>query len=373
MALHDRIAVGDGLLCAMDQRALDDLAELLPPLLTALERLNLLARHFDPPRFAQLMEAIGEPDAAVRAELPRLEAWPEDLVDVREALHAAGNAVTAAFEGLRGAPDAEDGLMAVFRALRHPARALEALYPLAAVLPPVSRFFLEPGKRQDAELLQRLASPEPGAEVGVFHVGNGPDERGGFSLYVPETYTADRAWPMVFALHGGSGHGRGFLWSWLRDTRAHGAILLAPTAIGRTWALTGDDVDSPNLARMVEFVGSRWNIDPDRRLLAGMSDGGTFAYVSGLETGSPFTHLAPTAAAFHPMLAQFAEPERVKGLPIHITHGVRDWMFEVGMARAAARFLETAGADVVYVELPDLAHSYPGEMNPQILAWLKGT
>lgn len=356
----------------MDQRALDDLAEILPPLLTALERLNLLARHFDPPRFAQMMEAVGAPNAAVRAELPRLEAWPDDFSDVREALRTAGNAVIAAFEALRGAAEAEDGLMAAFRALRYPPMALEALYPLAAVLPPVNRFFLEPRKRQDADLLKRLANPQPGAEVGVFHVGNGPEERGGFSLFVPESYTPDRAWPLVFALHGGSGHGRSFLWSWLRDARAHGAILVAPTAIGRTWALTGDEIDSPNLARMVEFVASRWNIDPDRRLLAGMSDGGTFAYVSGLEIGSPFTHLAPTAAAFHPMLAQFAEQQRVAGLPIHITHGVRDWMFEVGMARDAARFLETAGADVVYVELPDLAHSYPGEINPQILAWLKG-
>ncbi|MDQ0463140.1 phospholipase/carboxylesterase [Caulobacter ginsengisoli] len=357
----------------MDERALDDLTELLPPLLTALERLNLLARHFDPPRYAQLMEAIGEPDAAVRAQLPRLEAWPESLADIRQAVRTAADAVIAAFEGLRSAADAEDGLMAVFRALRHPPEALEALYPLAAMLPPVSQLFLEPDKRQDTDLLKRLADPAPDAEVGVFHVGNAPDERGGFSLYVPEDYRPDRAWPLVFALHGGSGHGRGFLWSWLRTARSHGAILVAPTAIGRTWALAGDDVDSPNLARMVEFVASRWNIDPDRRLFCGMSDGGTFAYVSGLETGSPFTHLAPTAAAFHPMLAQFAEPGRLAGLPIHIVHGARDWMFEVGMAREAARFLESTGANLTYVELDDLAHSYPGELNPRVLAWLKET
>jgi len=51
---------------------------------------------------------------------------------------------------------------------------------------------------------------------------------------VPEYYTPDRAWPLVMALHGGSGNGRGFLWSWLRDARSHGAILVAPTATGGT-------------------------------------------------------------------------------------------------------------------------------------------
>ena len=44
---------------------------------------------------------------------------------------------------------------------------------------------------------------------------------------------------------------------------------------------------------------------PRRMLLTGMSDGGTFTYVSGLEASSPFTHLAPVAAAFHPMLVRW--------------------------------------------------------------------
>ena len=53
---------------------------------------------------------------------------------------------------------------------------------------------------------------------------------------MPEYYTPDRAWPLVMALHGGSGNGRGFLWSWLRDARSRGAILVAPTATGNTSA-----------------------------------------------------------------------------------------------------------------------------------------
>jgi len=357
----------------MEERALDDMVVLLPPLLMALERLGFVARHFDPSQYAQVMAAVGEPDAAVRAELPRLNAWPESLADVREAIRIAGEAVVTAFEELRAAPDAEDGLAAVFRALRHPPRAMEALYPLAANLAPVSRFFLEPGRREDAGLLKRLSDAPPDADVGVFHVDNEPGSRGGFSLYVPEDYSPDRAWPLVFALHGGSGNGRSFLWSWLRDARAHGAILVAPTAVGRTWALSGNDADSPNLARIADYVAGRWNVDPNRKLLSGMSDGGTFSYVSGLEPGSPFTHLAPASAAFHPMMAQFADPDRLDGLPIHIAHGALDWMFEVSMAREAARTLGAAGANVTYVELEDLSHTYPRELNPQILAWLKMT
>ncbi|MGH6998060.1 MAG: hypothetical protein ACREEO_07685, partial [Phenylobacterium sp.] len=194
--------------------------------------------------------------------------------------------------------------------------------------------------------------------------------RGAFSLYVPEYYSPDRAWPLVVALHGGSGNGRAFLWSWLRAARSHGAIVVAPTAIGQTWALSGPDLDTPNLARILSEIGARWNLDRERLLLTGLSDGGTFSYVSGLEPASPFTHLAPVSAAFHPMLAQMAEPDRLRGLPIQVVHGALDWMFPVDMARDAVRALEDAGADVAYREIDDLAHTYPTEMSAEILTWL---
>jgi phospholipase/carboxylesterase len=349
---------------------LDDIMALLPPLLQSLEALGFIARYLDPARYGSLMAAAGTPDEALRAARPRLAGWPDRLVGVRAVLETAADETLAGFDELRAAPDQPDGLRAIFRALRHGPRAQEALYPLAGDLPPVSRFFLDPGARGDEALAKRLASADVRDDAGVSHHGGDPGARGGYSLYVPEDYSPDRAWPLVVALHGGSGNGRGFLWSWLRDARAHGAILAAPTAIGDTWALSGRDLDTPNLARIVEEISAGWTIDPARRLLTGMSDGGTFCYVSGLEPDSPFTHLAPACASFHPMLAQMADPDRIAGLPIHLTHGALDWMFEVGVARHAARALTAAGADLTYLELDDLSHTYPREVNPAVLAWM---
>jgi phospholipase/carboxylesterase len=184
---------------------------------------------------------------------------------------------------------------------------------------------------------------------------------------------AKRSWPLIVALHGGSGSGRGFLWSWLRDARSHGAILIAPTATGDTWAISGSDVDSPNLAQLVAFARENWNIDRPGSFLPAMSDGGTFSYVSGLEETSPFTHLAPVSAAFHPMMAEFADRDRLKDLPIHIVHGARDWMFPAEMARQAERCFAAAGARVTYREIADLSHTYPREANAGILRWLDET
>ena len=105
-------------------------------------------------------------------------------------------------------------------------------------------------------------------------------------------------------------------------------------------------------------------------LLTGMSDGGTFSLVSGLDEASPFTHLAPVAAAFHPLLLTISGPRRLTGLPIYLVHGAMDWMFPVDIARTAYRALKAAGVAIVYRELADLSHAYPRDEQGAILDWL---
>jgi len=355
----------------MSEAVVDDIVAVLPPLLQSLEALGFVARHLNPPDFGRVMEAAGAPDEALQAVRSQLADWPAEFANIRTSLEAAADAALAAFAGLRAVQHGNGDLVAVFRALRYMPRAQEALYPLTTRFPPVSSFFLDPALREDSGLLARLAQPA-NAGSGIMHDHNEPGSRGGFSLYVPEYYTPDRAWPLVMALHGGSGNGRGFLWSWLRDARGFGAILAAPTASGPTWALMGDDSDTPNLARILNSIRSRWNVDAKRMLLTGMSDGGTFCYVTGFESTSPFTHLAPVAATFHPLMAEIADAERLRGLPVHIVHGRLDWMFPVQVARQTKDALSAAGANVTYRELDDLSHTYPREMNAPILKWLNG-
>jgi phospholipase/carboxylesterase len=353
----------------MSEAVVDDIVAVLPPLLQSLEALSFVARHLNPPDFDSVMEAAGAPEETLRAARAQLAEWPAEFADVRGSIEAASDAALAAFAGLREVQRGNGDLVGVFRALRYTPRALEALYPLAAKFPPVSDFFVDPALRDDLALKARLE--QPAAECsGVSHDHNESGSRGGFSLYVPEYYTADRAWPLVMALHGGSGNGRNFLWSWLRDARSFGAILAAPTATGPTWALMGEDTDTPNLMRILETVRSRYNVDSRRMLMTGLSDGGTFCWVSGLHRASPFTHLAPVAATFHPLMAEIADAERLRGLPIFLVHGRLDWMFPVQVARHTGNLLSAAGADMTYREIDDLSHCYPREMNAEMLRWL---
>ena len=254
--------------------------------------------------------------------------------------------------------------------MRAHCRAQEALFPLRGVLPPVNRFFLEAFARE--RVAQLDPDPPTGAAVGIHNAGNELEARGGFSFYAPESYDGTRAWPLVVALHGGSGHGADFLWSWLREARSRQFLLLAPTARGSTWSFNGPDLDSGALRSMVTFVCDKWRVDAERVLLTGLSDGATYSLLCGLQSDMPFTGLAPLSGVLHPANFANGNMARAAGRRIYLVHGALDWMFPVQIARAAAEELEKAGADLVFREIEDLSHTYARDENARILDWFLG-
>ena len=345
---------------------------LIPPLLTAIDVLSHAGRHMHPPNIPGLIEELTpyrEPLQAGMAVFDGVE-WPQHLQGF--AAHSSKSASLAmqSFNDFLSAQNQSNPTMAAYRAMGYNTKATEAIYPVSQMLPPVSRYFLNPEQRDDEALLARVAAGDGSREhVGVMHAANASDQRGGFSIYVPEYYDNEKV-PLVVALHGGSGHGRSFLWTWLRAARSANAIVISPSSRDGTWSLMGPDIDSENLAGMVKYAQEQWNIDDERILLSGMSDGGTFSYVSGLQSDSPFTHLAPSSASFHPMIVEVADANRLQDLPIYLMHGALDWMFPVDVARTARDALGAAGAQVEYREIADLSHTYPTEENPRILEWL---
>ena len=356
--------------------AIDAIGALLSPLLGTLERVIWVQRHLHPPLAGRLADTLAPATEAVSAPLEALQAaaWPEDLGFLRERLVDVArqtlDMVAAFVEAARGGAD----VFALYRALRRFARVQEALYPLAPVLDPVSRWFLEAGRRDDEALIERLragAMRDEGVRVGVLHAHNERDMRGGFSLYVPESWDGRTPRPLVVALHGGTGHGRDFLWSWLREARSREVLLLAATSQGRTWSIMGENADAESLRQMVDGVAERYPIDRARVLLTGMSDGGTYTMICGLQDGMPFTHLAPACGVLHLGLLG-GGLERARGRPIYLVHGALDWMFPVETARTAHQALQTVGAAVVYREIEDLSHTYPRDENGKILDWFLG-
>jgi phospholipase/carboxylesterase len=342
--------------------------DVLPLLFALLDTLGAIARRLYPYSLGELVATLADQDENLRSVV-QTSAPVGDPGCVEAQILQTSTFALRACDDLREAVNSVNPIGGAYRALRNYSRALETLTGLETI-PAVGRYLLEPEFRDDPARLELLAAPR-NPDTGVFHFSNQTSERGGFSVYVPPWYESAHRHPVVMALHGGSGHGRLFLWNWVPEARTRRLVVVAPTAIGDTWSLMEPEIDSANLSNILTRVRARWNVDTGRMLLTGMSDGGTFTMVSGLDAGSPFSHLAPIAATFHPLLLSMTDPNRITGLPIYLIHGARDWMFPVHVARTAHRVLAAAGAAIIYREVPDLSHAYPRDEQGAILDWLR--
>ncbi len=358
---------------ASHERFFRQLGALGPALLQGLEGLEWVQRRLHPPELPRLRGLLAPLVPRLAEARDGFEAVPvpEGLAglqrDLAQASELAGRALSLFSEGDDDFDPQASGIARVLAAMHTHCRAQEALFPLRVALPPVSRYFVEEPFREDLAALD--PEPPPGVEVGLHRGRDAEAGRGGFSLYVPGAYDGHSEWPLVVALHGGSGDGRDFLWTWLREARGRRFLLLAPTSRGPTWSFNGPDVDAGALSAMVGAVCERWRVDRSRILLTGLSDGATYTLMCGLREDAPFTALAPVSGVLHPANYANGNLEHARGRRIHLVHGALDWMFPVGLARVAAEALAKAGADLVYDEIPDLSHTWPREANDRILTW----
>lgn len=334
-----------------------------------MEAFEQAQRNMHPSRLEQLAGMIAPFEQELAAEIAQFRSltFPEDLHPLRDIIDSAAEYALRACDGLTNQRD--DGFGHVMKAMRAQCRAQEIIYALAPVMSPVSQYFLEVdarGNKAKLELLQKGANREG---VGLMSANNERDQRGGFSVYIPENLDRSQPASLVVALHGGTGHGADFLWSWVREARTRGLIVMAPTSQQDTWSLMGEEHDLQPLLSMVEHVKQMWPIDEEHILIGGMSDGATYSLIAALKEGSPFTHVAPFSGVLHPQLAMDGSLHHAKDKPVYLVHGTLDWMFPVEAAQMARHELEASGANVTYREIDGLSHTYARSEHPALLNW----
>ena len=354
-----------------DDALFEAITRLLPATLTCMEAIEDVQRQLHPPRLSSLAKMLSpyvEQQATAHAGWETL-VWPRHLHSFAERLQTASKHTLYAGQNILAGAGTPDGFGEVMRGLRAFCRAQEALYPLHKLFRPVSQYFLEVPRREDEPLLESLEVENTALPAGISHAGSERGQRGGFSVYIPENLSpTDRA-PLVVALHGGSGHGRDFLWTWLREARSRKFVLLCPSSLENTWSIMGPDLDAAPLTGAVRHLQQTLPIDPGRVLLTGMSDGATYTLLLGLQPDSPFSHLAPLSGVLHPDLYMNGGMQRARGRAIYLVHGTLDWMFPVERAQQARDELLSAGADLVYREIPGLSHNYARAENDALLCW----
>jgi phospholipase/carboxylesterase len=197
---------------------------------------------------------------------------------------------------------------------------------------------------------------------GVHSLGLGWGRDG--MVYVPAAYQPGRA-PLMLWLHGAGGRGTvdGVL---RRLADATGLLAIAPDARGRTWdvVLGGWGPDVAFVDRALAQVFERYAVDPDRVVVAGFSDGASYALSLGLANGDLFGFVM----AFSP---GFVAPAPRLGRPrVFISHGTHDSVLPIDRtSRRIVPSLRRDGYEVRYQEFNG-GHRVPPEMARAAIRWM---
>lgn len=189
------------------------------------------------------------------------------------------------------------------------------------------------------------------------------DTHASYYLITPSGYKAEAKYPLIVSLHGAGEKGDRMVRYWKEAAGKAGCILCCPNSEGFSW----NSQDLIRIVKIVERVRQFYSIDPNRMLLNGISAGGAVTYYLGLSLPNYFRCLNPMSAAFgdsfRPLL------QKVKPIPVYITHGAKDNVIPPSAGSSAAQLLKRHGFDVTYVEKPNDGHQVPEGEQEVILQW----
>lgn len=183
-----------------------------------------------------------------------------------------------------------------------------------------------------------------------------------YQLDVPASYDAAKPYQLRVQLHGGVGRpdptprGNG-----IGALAGAEQIYLLPTAWSAAEWWT--DAQLNNLRVLLDTVKRTYNVDENRIVLSGVSDGGTAAYYFSMRETTPFASFLPLNGAI-PVLRNTSM--RVDGelfmnnmvnKPFFIVNGGNDPLYPTTLVEPYVRNMEKGGVEVKYLPQPDAVHN----------------
>lgn len=188
-------------------------------------------------------------------------------------------------------------------------------------------------------------------------------ERDG-TIFVPIAATSGPV-PLIVLLHGAGGSAQGIRRRLFASADSIGFALLIPDSRGPTWDAIrggyGRDVAFIDSALKVVFA--KVNVDPNRIIAAGFSDGASYALALARINGDLFTRVVAFSPGFVPPGTPVRKPE------IFMTHGDDDPIlpFEATSGRIAPAF-RNAGYAVTLRPFVG-GHTVPPDLAREAFTW----
>jgi len=184
-----------------------------------------------------------------------------------------------------------------------------------------------------------------------------------YTLDVPESYDPARRYQVRVQLHGGvgrleaSGPPRAGSGGRLPGVEQ---IYVMPYAWRDAPWWSGRQIE--NLRAILDAVKRTYNVDENRFVVAGVSDGGTGAYFAAMRDTTPFASFLALNGFILVLKNETAEadgdlfPNNLRNKPLFIVNGGRDPMYPTSLVDPSVEHLKNAGVDLVYRPQPGAAH-----------------
>jgi len=123
---------------------------------------------------------------------------------------------------------------------------------------------------------------------------------------------------------------------------------------------SGRQVD--NLRAILDVVKRTYNVDENRVVLSGVSDGGTGAYYTAMRDTTPFASVLPLNGFILVLKNETADadgdlfPNNLLNKPLFIVNGGRDPMYPTSVVDPYVEHLKSAGVQLVYRPQPAAGH-----------------
>ena len=188
---------------------------------------------------------------------------------------------------------------------------------------------------------------------------------------LPKDYAEDEPRPLIIVLHGFGGSSAGFQDIWGPAAERLDAILVVPhgprrVGNGHGW-IDLDEADAVVEATL-DYVRESFEVDWDRVVLTGFSEGAFMAMALGIRHQDLFAGVIPVAGAYIPEID--APPHADSGSPrFYVMVGSLDRVAR--QARLAASDFEEAGYEVDLRMFPDTGHEFPRRTRAELLRALR--
>jgi hypothetical protein len=185
-----------------------------------------------------------------------------------------------------------------------------------------------------------------------------------YSVDVPQSYTPAKVYQVRIQLHGGvMGRDRS-------EVRGNG-LIGGLEGVEQIYVLPTSWVDAPwwtnaqieNLRAIVDTVKRTYNVDENRIVLSGTSDGGTGVYYVSMRDITPYASYEPLIGSIgvlqNPTIGMtgLVYPQNMLNRPFFIVNGGKDRLYPTSSVEPYIFYLQKKGVEVMYHPHPEGEHN----------------